>query len=232
MALALIISSLNSSGVGSDSAVMMPSPPALLTAPASGAKPTWCIPPCTIGCLIPSNLVNLVESISVSFVCSRNTSLKWSRFLSTRQPTLTACSSAQQQPRSSTYSLKLGRDLDTALAEVKIGEKYDLLAEFKQWARQDPEAARDLLVQRPTIAQALLKLFIELKMCQVPPDSDLGVGEGEEYKKARLAQASPGVDAQQQLLLSSVLALTEAEIAQFDFAQQQQVRAIRASFRG
>lgn len=115
---------------------------------------------------------------------------------------------------------------------MKIGEKYDLLAEFKQWARQDPEAARDLLVQRPTIAQALLKLFVEFRMCQVPPDSELGGSEAEEYKKARMEQSSPGVDAQQQLLLTSVLALTEAEIARFDSAQQQQVRAIRASFRG
>jgi hypothetical protein len=43
------ISFRRSSGVGCVSAVRMPSPPALLTADASSAYPTHCMPPWTTG---------------------------------------------------------------------------------------------------------------------------------------------------------------------------------------
>ena len=42
------------------SAVIMPRPPALDTAAANPARPTFVIPPHTTGCLIPSNSVTRV----------------------------------------------------------------------------------------------------------------------------------------------------------------------------
>src|SRR3989338_9242080 len=54
------ISLRRSSGVGCVSAVMKPSAPALATAATSSARPTHCMPPCTIGCSTPNNSVNLV----------------------------------------------------------------------------------------------------------------------------------------------------------------------------
>src|SRR4051794_14842548 len=54
------ISLLRSSGVGWVSAVMNPSAPALATAATSSARPTHCMPPCTIGCSTPTRSVNRV----------------------------------------------------------------------------------------------------------------------------------------------------------------------------
>jgi hypothetical protein len=48
------ISLASSSGVFCVRPVMMPRPPALDTAAASSAKPTKCMPPCTMGCSMPS----------------------------------------------------------------------------------------------------------------------------------------------------------------------------------
>lgn len=151
----------------------------------------------------------------------------------TIKPTKTTTSSQ----RTSTYTLKLGRDLDQALAEVKIGEKYDVLLEFKQWVRQDAEGVRDLLQQRPTVAQTLLKLFIEFKMCYVQPDMSLGNEDEDDFtsKRARIATtpepqpAMPNL-ADSEQLLRSVLALTEMEISVLDPQEQFHVRSIRASY--
>src|SRR2546421_2244301 len=54
------ISFTRSSGVGCVSAVMKPSARALSTAATSSARPTHCIPPCTIGCSTPTSSVNRV----------------------------------------------------------------------------------------------------------------------------------------------------------------------------
>src|ERR1700731_1122648 len=54
------ISFVRSCGVGWGSAVMKPSAPALATAATSSARPTHCIPPCTIGCSTPTSSVNRV----------------------------------------------------------------------------------------------------------------------------------------------------------------------------
>ena len=54
------ISLARSAGVGCVSAVMSPSPPASETAAANSARPTHCIPPCTMGCSMPNDSVNLV----------------------------------------------------------------------------------------------------------------------------------------------------------------------------
>src|ERR1700721_2391678 len=58
------ISLVRSSGVGWVSAVMKPSAPALATAATSSARPTHCMPPCTIGGSTPTILVNRVFSMS------------------------------------------------------------------------------------------------------------------------------------------------------------------------
>lgn len=50
------------------------------------------------------------------------------------------------------------RDIDTALRELSVGEVYDILVEVKKWIQQDPDKARDVLTQRPVLAQALLKM--------------------------------------------------------------------------
>src|SRR5690606_26885333 len=42
------------------SGVIMPRPPALATADASSAEPTWCMPPWMVGCSIPKSSVVLV----------------------------------------------------------------------------------------------------------------------------------------------------------------------------
>src|SRR5689334_5517450 len=67
------ISLVRSSGVGCVSAVMKPSAPALATAETSSARPTHCIPPCTIGCSTPTSSVKRVLIIlpSVSATLAR-----------------------------------------------------------------------------------------------------------------------------------------------------------------
>jgi hypothetical protein len=64
------------------------------------------------------------------------------------------------------------KHLETVLAQMKIGEKFDALQEFKLWAASDPDTVRELVAQQPVLAQALLKMMIEFKMLQVPPESD------------------------------------------------------------
>ena len=54
------ISLVRSSGVGWVSAVIKPSAPALATAATSSARPTHCMPPCTIGCSTPTSSVKRV----------------------------------------------------------------------------------------------------------------------------------------------------------------------------
>ena len=48
------ISRISASGVGWVSAVRKPIAPAFATAATSSARATHCIPPCTMGCSIPS----------------------------------------------------------------------------------------------------------------------------------------------------------------------------------
>src|SRR5471030_1568553 len=55
-----LISLARSSGVGWVRPVRMPRAPALETADASSARPTHCMPPCTIGCLTPNISVKRV----------------------------------------------------------------------------------------------------------------------------------------------------------------------------
>src|SRR5271170_5257939 len=62
------ISFVRSSGVGCVSAVIKPSAPALATAETSPARPTHCMPPCTIGCSTPNISVNLVLNIAPPLV--------------------------------------------------------------------------------------------------------------------------------------------------------------------
>ena len=54
------ISAVSASGDGWVSAVTKPSAPALATADTNSAKPTFCMPPCTIGCSIPKASVKRV----------------------------------------------------------------------------------------------------------------------------------------------------------------------------
>src|SRR5690242_3862124 len=65
------ISLVRSSGVGCVSAVISPSAPALATAATSSARPTHCMPPCTIGCSTPTSSVNRVFIIARPYVCAR-----------------------------------------------------------------------------------------------------------------------------------------------------------------
>src|SRR5262245_55621200 len=58
------ISLTRSPGVGCVSAVRKPSAPALATAEVSSARPTHCMPPCTMGCSTPNISVNLVRIIA------------------------------------------------------------------------------------------------------------------------------------------------------------------------
>src|ERR1043166_1998048 len=64
------ISLVRSSGVGCVSAVMTPGGPALATAATSSARPTHCMPPCTIGCSTPTSSVNRVLIIARPYVCA------------------------------------------------------------------------------------------------------------------------------------------------------------------
>src|ERR1700733_12497539 len=61
-----LISLARSSGVGWVRPVRMPRAPALETADASSARPTHCMPPCTIGCLTPNISVKRVLIILLS----------------------------------------------------------------------------------------------------------------------------------------------------------------------
>ncbi len=71
----LAISRARSAGVGWVSAVMKPSAPELATAATSSARPTHCMPPCTIGCSTPNVSVNLV-AIVICARCSRLPALR------------------------------------------------------------------------------------------------------------------------------------------------------------
>ena len=73
-------------------------------------------------------------------------------------------------------SLKQARDLDTALAQLTMGEVYDVLVEVKAWVKKDPEAVRELLSQRPVLAQALLKMQTTMGMLQTAPPADQSFG--------------------------------------------------------
>jgi cleavage stimulation factor subunit 2 len=73
-------------------------------------------------------------------------------------------------------SLKQGRDLDTALAQLTMGEVYDVLVEVRAWVKKDPEGVRELLAQRPVLAQALLKMQTVMGMLQTSPPADLSFG--------------------------------------------------------
>src|SRR5947209_4365040 len=66
------ISFVRSSGVGCVSAVMNPSAPALATAATSSARPTHCMPPCTIGCSTPTSSVNRVVIIPYPYYLCRS----------------------------------------------------------------------------------------------------------------------------------------------------------------
>ena len=76
----------------------------------------------------------------------------------------------------SSHSLKQARDLDTALAQLSVGEVYDILVEVKTWVKKDPEAVRELLSQRPILAQALLKMQTTMGMLQTSPPADQSFG--------------------------------------------------------
>ena len=60
-----LISLRRSSGVGWVRPVRMPRAPAFETAEASSARPTHCMPPCTIGCLMPNISVKRVLIIGL-----------------------------------------------------------------------------------------------------------------------------------------------------------------------
>ena len=64
-------SAASAAGEGWVSAVSKPSPPALETADASSATPTDCMPPCTIGCSIPS------MSVAAVFIAERLPDTLW-----------------------------------------------------------------------------------------------------------------------------------------------------------
>src|SRR6478735_1848005 len=70
----LAISLARSAGVGCVSAVMNPSAPELATAATSSARPTHCIPPCTIGCSMPNVSVNFVVIVIGAVPSSRTCS--------------------------------------------------------------------------------------------------------------------------------------------------------------
>jgi cleavage stimulation factor subunit 2 len=77
---------------------------------------------------------------------------------------------------SNANSVKQGRDLDTALSQLTMGEVYDILVEVKAWVKKDPDGVRELLAQRPVLAQALLKMQTSMGMMQTSPPADLSFG--------------------------------------------------------
>ena len=69
--------------------------------------------------------------------------------------------------------LKQARDIESALAQLTVGEAYDILVEVKAWAKRDGDAVREVLSQRPVLAQALLKMQTCMGLVQTPPPADM-----------------------------------------------------------
>lgn len=59
---------------------------------------------------------------------------------------------------------KQAKDIDTALKDLSVGEVYDILVEVKNWIKEDPDKVRDVLLQKPILAQALLKMQTSMGM--------------------------------------------------------------------
>jgi len=75
-----------------------------------------------------------------------------------------------------TGGIKQQRDIEAALAQLSINDVYDVLLEFREWAAKDHDGVRDLLAQKPVVAQALLKMQIQMGMLHTPPPLDSSYG--------------------------------------------------------
>jgi hypothetical protein len=74
------------------------------------------------------------------------------------------------------HTTKQAKDVETALSQLSVGEVYDILVEVKAWVKKDPEAVKELLAQRPVLAQALLKMQTQMGMMQSLPPADVSFG--------------------------------------------------------
>lgn len=104
-------------------------------------------------------------------------------------------SSGGYRQGSSHASSKQARDLDTALAQLTVGEVYDILVEVKAWVKKDPDGVRELLSQRPVLAQALLKMQTSMGMMQTAPpaDSSFGAFSGVQSQSATASSSVPSL---------------------------------------
>ena len=135
-------------------------------------------------------------------------------------------SAERDQPK-----MKQARDIEAALAQMTVGEVYDILVEFKAWLKRDAEAARVLLVQRPVLAQALLKMQTCMgNMTGAPPADALFAPYLSQPAAPAPATASPvQPDAETYALLNQALAMTEEQISAYPPQQQELFRQIRYS---
>jgi len=81
-----------------------------------------------------------------------------------------------EQGARDTGGIKQQRDIEAALAQLSINDVYDVLLEFREWAAKDHDGVRDLLAQKPVVAQALLKMQIQMGMLHTPPPLDSSYG--------------------------------------------------------
>jgi len=141
-------------------------------------------------------------------------------------------SAERDQPK-----MKQARDIEAALAQMTVGEVYDILVEFKAWLKRDAEAARVLLVQRPVLAQALLKMQTCMGNMTGAPPADalfapyLNQPAAPAGSSAASAAAAAPVqpDAETYALLNQALAMTEEQISAYPPQQQELFRQIRYS---
>jgi len=160
-------------------------------------------------------------------------------------------SSTSADGKASSDNVKQLRDIETALAQLSVNELYDVLVEVKAWVARDPEGVRDLLAQRPVVAQALLKMQAKMGMLRTPPPVDSSYGSSSFYSppvmhqptpvvapayyhapplpQAPMMYRAPQVDPQAYALLNQALNMTEEQISLYPIDQQNLFRKIRAS---
>lgn len=143
--------------------------------------------------------------------------------------TASAAAAATTTTTSYHTTSKAAKELDDALKQLTYGEAYHILEEVRVWIKRDPDGARELLQEKPSLANALLKMNMLMAGLVNSPPADMPFGMvPPPSHNAQQPPQLPGVD---QNLIDTILGLTEAQVAALRPAEQSQVRQIRELYR-
>ncbi|KAH9257875.1 hypothetical protein BASA81_003894 [Batrachochytrium salamandrivorans] len=146
---------------------------------------------------------------------------------SSKSASSTSSASATSTTTSYHTTSKAAKELDDALKQFTYGEAYHILEEVRVWIKRDPDGARELLQEKPSLANALLKMNMQMAGLVNSPPADMSFGMVPPPSH-HPQQQLPGLD---QNLINSILALTEAQVAALSPAEQPHVRQIRELYR-